>query len=107
METSFGELKQKEVINVKDGKRLGRAIDMVFCCPEGRITGIVVPGGKGFFFGKSELFIDWGSITKIGEDAILVDVAPVPKPIKGGRRGCEQPPPQNNRQCRRNFDDYE
>lgn len=107
METSFVELKQKEVVNVKDGKRLGRIIDIAFCCPEGRITGIIVPGGKSFLFSKNELFIDWGSITKIGEDAILVDIAPAPKPIKGGRRGCEPPPQNGNRQCRRNFDDYE
>lgn len=106
METSFCELKQKEVINVKDGKRLGRIVDIVFCCPEGKITGIVVPGGRSFLFSKNEMFIDWRNIEKIGEDAILVDIAPAPKPVKNMRRG-EAPPPPNNQPCRRNYDDYE
>lgn len=106
METSFVELKQKEVVNVKDGKRLGKAIDIVFCCPEGKITGITVPGGKSCFFNKGEMFIDWRSITKIGEDTVLVEIAPIPKPVKNGRRIAETPPPPPQ-QGRRSYDEYE
>jgi len=105
METSFCELKQKEVINVKDGKRLGKIVDIVFCCPEGKITGIVVPGGRSFLFSKNEVFIDWRNINKIGEDAILVDMPPSSGPVKNGRRGEAPPPP--NPSCRRSYDDYE
>lgn len=78
METGYCQLKQKEVVNVRDGKKLGRVCDVVFTFPEGKTLGIVVPGGKGFF--RPNLFIDLCSIVKIGEDAILVEVRPEAKP---------------------------
>ena len=37
METSFSELRTKEVINTADGRRLGKVCDLVFCYPENRI----------------------------------------------------------------------
>ena len=49
METGYCQLKQKEVVNVKDGKKLGRVCDVVFTFPEGKTLGVVVPGGRGFF----------------------------------------------------------
>ena len=57
METSYLELKQKEVVNLCDGKRLGKVCDVVFTFPEGKTLGIVVPGTRGFRFGRAELFI--------------------------------------------------
>ncbi len=102
METGYCQLKQKEVVNVKDGKKLGRVCDVVFTFPEGKTLGIVVPGGKGFF--RPNLFIDLCSIVKIGEDAILVEVRPDPKsqpPRHSGTTsgcGCDSqyscPPPR-------------
>jgi len=92
METSFSEIKQKDVINLKDGKKLGKPFDLAFTYPEGKVVGIVVPGKKGFCFFKKEIFIDLKHIVKIGEDAILVDASPAPPPPKD-KRGC---PPQNN-----------
>ena len=93
METSFSELRTKEVINTADGRRLGK----VFCYPENRVLGIVVPGGRGFGFWKSEQFIDMKNIIKIGDDVILVNFNMPPKPCghKHGR-GCgggNTPPP--------------
>ena len=38
------DFRQKEVINVRDGRRLGVIIDMEFDLKTGRITAIVVPG---------------------------------------------------------------
>lgn len=74
MEISFNELRTKEVVNVCDGKRLGRVIDIVFCYPEGDIIGIVVFGDKnGFFKPCEEILIEYNNINKIGEDTILVD----------------------------------
>ena len=49
METSFCELKGKEVINVVDGKRLGHITDIVFDLPTGQISGLIVPGDKNFW----------------------------------------------------------
>ena len=42
MEISFTELKEKEVINVFDGKKLGRIVDILFDCISGEVKGIVV-----------------------------------------------------------------
>lgn len=77
METTFCELKGKEVINVIDGKRLGRIIDIVFdsCC--GRILGLVVPAyTKSFNIFKTcdDIFIPYANVCKIGEDVILVRI---------------------------------
>ena len=97
METSFSELRTKEVINTADGRRLGKVCDLVFCYPKNRVLGIVVPVGRGFGFWKSEQFIDMKNIIKIGDDVILVNFNMPPKPCghKHGR-GCgggNTPPP--------------
>ena len=51
---------------------------------------VVVPGGRGFGKKKSELFIELRSITKIGEDVILVNVG-FPRRQLGGKRGQGAP----------------
>lgn len=73
---SFCELKDREVINVYDGKRLGRLVDITFTC-SGKICGIIVPGDRKFFkslTGNDNLYIPWKCICKIGEDTILVEL---------------------------------
>ncbi len=107
METGFQELKRKEVVNVIDGKCLGKVCDVVFTYPEGKVQGIVAPGGKGFRWGKPDLFIDVRSIQKIGIDTVLVEVRSAPKPPK--KRGTERaeycsPSPE---QGRRDYGEYE
>lgn len=77
MESSFLELRCKEVINVVDGKRLGHIIDIVFELSTGIISGLVVPGDKNFwnvFKSGSEIFIPYSQICKIGDDTILVEL---------------------------------
>ncbi len=105
METSYCELHRKEVVNLTDGKRLGRVSDVVFTYPEGRVQGIVAPGGKGFRWGRAEQFIDLKCIKKIGVDVILVDVRSAPKPEKrGGRWGAHESCPTSER---RDYGEYE
>lgn len=75
--TKSSDFRQKEVINVRDGKRLGYVIDMEFNLYEGRISAIVVPGPNkilGFLKGDEDLIIPWERIKKIGDDVILVDI---------------------------------
>jgi YlmC/YmxH family sporulation protein len=70
------ELKQKEVINVNDGRRLGLVSDMEINMETGVLEAIVIPaGGKflGFFSKENDIVIGWNSIRKIGVDVILVD----------------------------------
>lgn len=75
---SLSELRQKDVINTRDGQCLGKVIDIEFCAVDGRVTALVVPGE----FSLSSLLrgercgvvILWENICKIGDDVILVDV---------------------------------
>ena len=114
METSFSELKCKEVINLCDGKRLGKVNDVVFTYPEGKVLGIVAPGGRGFRFGKGDLFIDLKCINKIGVDVILVEIRSAPKPDKKkGNKWADypspppEPPHRNSPPDRRDYGEYE
>jgi len=74
MEISFCELRQKEVINVCDGKRLGRVVDMVISLHSCKVLGIVVPGNKKIFNTREDIFISWNNIQKIGADVLLVQL---------------------------------
>ena len=74
---TLGELKQKDVVNVRDGMCLGRPIDLTFCESDGRSSGIVTPGEgrmKAWIRGeRCGVVIPWERICRIGEDVILVD----------------------------------
>ena len=77
METSFCELRGKEVINIVDGKKLGKIIDLVFDTKCARILGIVVPSYKkswNIFRSSDDIFIPINCICKFGDDAILVQI---------------------------------
>ena len=81
MKFELDELREKQVINVIDGKILGNIEDFEVDDIDGRIISIIIPeGGRGFFnfFGKSEEYvIPWECIKKIGEDTILIEFAEV------------------------------
>ncbi len=74
----FSELKQKEVVNVLDGRRLGTTIDIEFSQMDGHITAIVVPGPFSFMNlikGNCEGYvIPMKKICKIGDDVVLVEL---------------------------------
>jgi len=73
---TLSELRTKEVIDVQDGKRLGRVMDLEFCPTDSRITALVVPADTSFLQTlrgeKCGLTIPWDSIRCIGDDVILV-----------------------------------
>ncbi len=74
----FCDLKQKEVINICDGRRLGSIVDLEIDCEHGRILAIVVPTPFSFsaiFRGEATgQVIPYESVVKIGDDAVLVQV---------------------------------
>lgn len=72
----IAELRNKEVINVCDGRRLGCVIDVEFSVCDGKIISLVVPKeDKMSLFGRSEGYhVPWCKIEKIGDDIILVNV---------------------------------
>ena len=86
---SFSALRNKEVINLRDGRKLGCVMDIDFDIPTGRICRIILPPpGKIALFAssKNNLCIPWERIEKIGDDAILVRCADMIIPKK------EKPP---------------
>ena len=68
--------KQKEVINLTDGRRLGYVQDVEANFETGEITAIIVPGtSKMFSIGnKGDIVIPWSQIRRIGDDIILVEI---------------------------------
>jgi len=73
----IAELRQKEVINISDGRRLGFVKDAEVSLETGRVLSIVLPGPFSFLrlFGReTEMVIPWKDVRKIGEDIILVDI---------------------------------
>jgi YlmC/YmxH family sporulation protein len=73
---SFSEMAVKQVINVADGRALGRVCDMVFDA-RGCVLGFVVPGRRGFIRSvttSDNIFIPWRNIIKIGSDVMLVEL---------------------------------
>lgn len=70
------DFRQKEVVNIYDGKRLGYVCDVDIDLEKGVLNAIIIPGnGKvlGLFGRDDDYVIPWTKIKTIGEDIILVD----------------------------------
>jgi YlmC/YmxH family sporulation protein len=70
------ELKQRELVNINDGKRLGFIHDIDFDISTGSIEAIIVLKETKFFsfFKKdNEVTNPWRLIQRIGNDVVLVD----------------------------------
>ena len=76
----ISDIMEKEVINVKNGKRLGFIQDIEIDAGEGKSEGkivsftIVGDGGRGFFSRQENQTIFWSDILKIGCDTIIVNI---------------------------------
>lgn len=71
------DLRQKEVINSRDGKRLGYICDIEFDICTGKVCKFVVPvSGKicGIIGKSEEYIIPYQCVKTIGEDVVVVDV---------------------------------
>ena len=68
--------KQKEVINMTDGRRLGYVQDVEANFETGEITAIIVPASNKLFSlsNKNDIVIPWSRIKRIGDDIILVEM---------------------------------
>lgn len=71
----LSELQDKDVVNIKDGKKIGNIID-VKIDTEGKTVGIMVERYKflASFFNNNIVEIKWDDIEKIGKDVILVNI---------------------------------
>lgn len=70
-------LREKEIINLYNGERLGYIYDFEIDLENGTITGIIVPSeGRvlSLFSKNNDIHISWNKIIKIGSDTILVNL---------------------------------
>jgi len=69
----LSELQAKDIVNIIDGKKIGRIIDVTVT--DGKIYNLVIEPKRVFlniFKRGDEVSIKWESIEKIGEDVILI-----------------------------------
>lgn len=79
----ISELRLLDIVNTKDGRRLGPIKDLDLDLEKGTVKGIVVAGPSrnwGFFGGgrSEDIMVPWDRVRKIGVDVILVDVNDLP-----------------------------
>lgn len=74
MEISYTELRSKEVVNLQNGARMGKIIDLIIDSNGKNVLGLVVPGIRKWFRAGEDIFIPWCNISKIGSDVILVSL---------------------------------
>lgn len=72
---SVTDLKYKDVVNIKDGIKLGCVSDVEIDTETSKITSLIIYGRYkflGLFFRDDDVVIPWNAIEVIGEDTILV-----------------------------------
>lgn len=75
---SFSEIRRKDVVNIIDGRKLGKPIDLLLndsAC----VQALVVPGRSGGLLGfvkqdREGLVVEWSRVRRIGDDVILVEL---------------------------------
>lgn len=73
---SINDLRDKEVINLSDGARLGSIGDALLDLSTGRLIAVLMPGNYkllGFLGREDDRIIKWEDIKKIGDDVIIID----------------------------------
>lgn len=75
MNCRINELRDKQVVSVKDGAVLGYVSDVELDIQNGNLVSIVIPGrnrGLGLLGREEDTIIPWENIEVIGNDTILV-----------------------------------
>ncbi len=89
MNCCIDDMRHKEVINVKDGMRLGNVCDLEIDTTNARVTAIIIYGRLRWFglLGREDdVVIRWQDIQVIGDDTILVNYSSLCR-TKGPPRG--------------------
>jgi len=72
----LSELQTKDLISVKDGRRIGKIVDAEIN-QEGQLIYFIIEEKKNFrkmLISPSDTKVEFSKITKIGADVILVDI---------------------------------
>ena len=76
------ELREKEVIDLSDGSRIGYVGDLMVDLEAGRVTALVVPGRLRLFglLGREpDRVFPWQAVRRVGADAVLVEGDGLPR----------------------------
>ena len=87
----FLDLRDKEIINISNGHRLGCVYDLEIEFPKGELRALIVPGPARFFglFGREpDFLIPVDSVTCLGQDIILVNIPGNYGRSKRNRKEC-------------------
>lgn len=73
----LSELQRKDIINVNDGRIIGRIIDAEINEKDGSLDSLVIEKSKyirNLFTSESDITIKYEQIKKLGSDVILIDI---------------------------------
>jgi len=73
----LSELQKKDIVSIKDGKKIGKIVDVEFDVKSGYMIHFVIEKAhyfKSLFSTTEELTIKFTQIKKMGEDVILIDI---------------------------------
>ncbi len=73
----ISELRERDVVNVNDGRRLGMIKDLDLDLDKGLVKAIIIPAAAGVWgkiYRARDYVVPWEKIVKIGVDTILVDL---------------------------------
>ena len=74
----LSELQKKDIVNIRNGKKIGRKIDVEFDPSSGYMIHFVIEKAKfvrNMFSVSDDLNIKFTQIKKLGEDVILIDIS--------------------------------
>ena len=74
MKCTLAELRNKEIINIKNGARMGFVDDVEFDTDDSMIKSFIVYGRSRFFglFGRDDIILTCDDIEIIGVDTVLI-----------------------------------
>ncbi len=74
----LSELQKKDIINIKDGKKIGRIIDVEFDVTNGYMIHFLIERYsiiRNIFNTNEDVYVKFTQIKKLGEDVILIDIS--------------------------------
>ena len=72
----LSELQRKDIVDIRNGKKIGKIIDVMFDPNNGYMIKFVIERSSIIknIFSSDEVYIRFTQIKKMGEDVILIDI---------------------------------
>ena len=72
----WSQLEGKEIINLRDGERIGRMADadLIVDPEDGTIIAMIVHAGWKWLGGQGDIEIPWQAVRRIGSELVIVDL---------------------------------